>query len=187
MKQKIFLAAFLSLSVLFMAFSSSPKEDAKKNKYLGANTCAKMCHKTEKQGEQLKIWQESDHSKAYKTLLKPESDEISKKLGKGDKASESEFCLKCHVTGYGSDPTLFDEKYSKEDGVQCESCHGAGSEYKTMKIMKDRQEAIKNGLKYHENKEEYCVGCHNSESPTYKEFKFEEKWAKIKHYVPKEK
>jgi cytochrome c peroxidase len=52
--------------------------------------------------------------------------------------------------------------------------------------MESREESVKNGLKIFEKPEEFCIGCHNAESPTYVEFKFEEMWAKIKHPTPKE-
>ncbi len=187
MKQKAFISCVLFISFLFVAFTAKSNDEKKTFKYIGVNSCAKMCHKSEKQGSQLSIWEASSHSKAYKTLLTAEADKICKELGKGEKAAESDFCLKCHVTGHGEAPALFEEKFSKEDGVQCEACHGPGSEYKSMKIMKDKQEAIKNGLNIPTNPADYCIKCHNSESPTYKDFKFEEKWAKIKHYIPKDK
>jgi hypothetical protein len=31
-----------------------------------------------------------------------------------------------------------------------------------------------------------CTKCHNDESPTFKEFDFEKRWAKIAHPVPTE-
>ncbi|MDP2365527.1 MAG: multiheme c-type cytochrome, partial [Ignavibacteria bacterium] len=34
--------------------------------YIGAEACS-MCHKTEKQGSQYSIWQNSAHSKAFET------------------------------------------------------------------------------------------------------------------------
>jgi hypothetical protein len=80
---------------------------------------------------------------------------------------------------------LIGEKFKVEDGVQCETCHGAGSNYKSLKVMKNRQDAIANGLMVHESNEKYCKSCHNSESPTFKEFKFAEMWDKIKHPTPK--
>ncbi len=33
--------------------------------------------------------------------------------------------------------------------------------------------------------EKECIKCHNSESPSYKEFKFAEAWKKIEHNMPK--
>ena len=39
--------------------------------------------------------------------------------------------------------------------------------YKDMKVMKDKDLAVKNGLVMHEKLESFCIGCHNVESPTY--------------------
>lgn len=68
--------------------------------------------------------------------------------------------------------------------MQCETCHGAGSEYKNLKIMKNKADAIANGLVMHENKEEFCISCHNPESPTFVEFNLDSMWEKIKHPKP---
>ncbi len=46
--------------------------------YIGAESCD-MCHKTEKQGSQLSIWQNSDHSKAFATLKTDEANKIALK------------------------------------------------------------------------------------------------------------
>ncbi|MCC7159508.1 MAG: cytochrome C554, partial [Ignavibacteria bacterium] len=93
-------------------------------------------------------------------------------------------CLKCHVLGKEMDPSEFESSFSKEDGVQCESCHGPGSEYKKLAIMKDKEKAKENGLIVHDNKEAFCTTCHNSESPTFNAFNYDEMWAKIVHKKP---
>ena len=64
----------------------------------------------------------------------------------------------------------------------CESCHGAGSEYKSMKVMKDREASVAAGLVI--PTEETCTGCHNDKSPTFKGFDFAEYSAKIAHPNP---
>jgi hypothetical protein len=151
--------------------------------YVGVSTCG-MCHKSEKQGSQLSIWEGSKHSQAYLALKTEKADKIAEEKGFKTKAVETPECLKCHASGYNVDASLIGEKFKVEDGVQCETCHGPGSDYKSMKVMKDKQEAIKNGLKIYDNIEEFCITCHNAESPTYVEFNFEESWAKIKHNVP---
>jgi hypothetical protein len=53
--------------------------------------------------------------------------------------------------------------------------------------MKDKDLSISNGLIVHDNLEDFCISCHNSESPTFVKFDFAEAWEKIKHDVPKEK
>jgi hypothetical protein len=154
--------------------------------YEGVQVCG-TCHKTEKQGEQLKIWQESKHASAYKTLQTKEADEVALKLY-NKKAVEADECLKCHASGSGVDAKLIGAKFKVEEGVQCETCHGPGSAYKSLKVMKSKEESAKNGLIVWQDKaeiEKSCISCHNEESPTYVDFKFDEMWAKIAHPVPK--
>lgn len=157
------------------------------NKFVGAASCG-ICHKKAEDGQQLKIWQESGHANAFKTLQSEESNKIAKEKGLSTKASESPECLSCHVTGHGVDAKLFTAKFNIEDGVQCEACHGAGSEYKTKKVMQDKAVAISKGLTDFSAEgsiEKKCLTCHNEKSPTFKGFKFDEMWAKIKHEIPK--
>lgn len=152
--------------------------------YVGAETCG-MCHKTEKQGSQLSIWKNSAHSKAFETLKTEKANKIAMEKGFKTPAAETPECLKCHVTGYGQDASMFGPKFKMEDGIQCEACHGPGSEYKDMKVMKDKELAIKKGLVVHDNLEKFCITCHNAESPTFVDMNIEEAWQKIKHDIPK--
>jgi hypothetical protein len=149
-----------------------------------------MCHKKDKEGNQLKVWEESKHSKAFEKLKSEEAKAVMTKLGISANAWESDKCLKCHTTGHGKPASAFDAKFKVEDGVQCEACHGAGSEYKAMKVMKNKEDAVSKGLIVFANDEAIkaaCVKCHNEESPTFKAFNFEEKYALIKHNIPKAK
>ncbi|MBI4549166.1 MAG: cytochrome c family protein [Ignavibacteriae bacterium] len=157
------------------------------NKYVGVKACA-MCHKTEKQGNQLAIWQKSKHAEAYKSLTTVKADSIAKARGLTKSASESPECLKCHVIGYDGSADLLDKNYDYKDGVQCETCHGAGSGYKTLAIMKDKAKSVAAGLQLYKDDaeiEKFCVTCHNDKSPMYKGFKIKEMWGKIKHPKPK--
>ncbi len=162
---------------------------AKDPKFIGVKKCS-MCHKSAKQGEQLKIWKASNHAKAYKTLQTAEADKIAAEKGIKGKAVEAAECLKCHVTGHGVDASKFDKKFKIEEGVQCEACHGAGSEYKSMKVMKDHAKSVAAGMTDFTAEgsiEAQCKTCHNEESPTYKPFDFEKKWAIIAHPIPAKK
>jgi nitrate/TMAO reductase-like tetraheme cytochrome c subunit len=157
------------------------------NKYVGEKACA-MCHKGEKKGSMAEIWEKSKHAQAYKTLESEAAQKIAKEKGLKKAANESPECLECHVTAATADVKLLDKGYDKKNGVTCEGCHGAGSAYKSMAIMKDKTKAIAAGLtafKDDKAKEEFCVKCHNKRSPSFKEFKFKEMWAAIAHAVPK--
>lgn len=149
------------------------------NKYIGSKVCG-VCHKAEKKGMQYEIWQKSKHAEAYKTLTGAKAAEIAKAKGLKTPANESPECLKCHAIT--TDAKLI------PDGVQCETCHGPGSNYMKMAVMKEREKAIAAGLTDFKDKaaiEKLCRSCHNEESPSFKGFKFEEMWAKIKHPTPK--
>jgi excinuclease UvrABC ATPase subunit len=192
MKTKIFLPVIGVLFFAFILFTSftdsfsDPVSRASAYKYVGVDKCAATCHKGDTKGKQLEIWQDSKHSQAYKTLQTPEADKIAKDKGFTTAAAETPQCLKCHVLGKDIDPSEFDDSFDKTQGVQCETCHGPGSEYKKLSIMKDKELAKQNGLIIHSEKEAFCTTCHNSESPSFKSFNYEEAWAKIQHSKPKD-
>lgn len=155
------------------------------NKYVGVKTCS-PCHRSDKQGKQFDVWQKSRHSQAYKTLTTAKANEIAKAKGITKPAAEAEECLSCHVISPGAG--MADKGFDIKEGVQCETCHGAGSAYKNLTVMKDKAKSVAAGM--HEFKDEagieaHCRTCHNEKSPSYKEFHFKEYWEKIKHSVPK--
>ena len=164
------LRKILILVISFVFFIGTAV-NAQAPTYVGSVKC-KMCHNKETTGNQFKIWSESAHASAWKNLSGDKALEVGKKLGIAE-PQKSEKCLKCHgsIAGF------------VEEGTTCEACHGPGSAYKTMAIMKDREMAKKNGLIIPDEKT--CVRCHNSESPTFKSFDFATYYKKIEHPLPK--
>jgi len=183
---------YRNITIVFMLmvspllFSQTSDADKKPNSYVGVEVCG-MCHKSEKAGKQLDIWKSSKHSQAYQALLTPAADSIAKSRGSSNPAIKTEECLSCHVTTYNVDASLIGPKYKKEDGVQCETCHGPGSNYKAISVMKDKALAAANGLTLVTNLETFCVKCHNEKSPTYVKQDINVMWEKIKHTVPQSK
>lgn len=171
----------LSLAVLAL-FTFSTMSVAADHGYVGVDGC-KMCH-GKKTGDQYKIWSESAHANAFKVLASDEAKAVAKKLKLEGDPQKLDECLSCHVTAHGVDAKLLGSKYSVEDGVGCESCHGPGSDYKKYSVMKDREKAIAAGLIMPDEKT--CIQCHNEKSPTYKEFDFKKAYAKIAHPIPTE-
>jgi ribosomal protein L40E len=101
--------------------------------YIGAEKC-KMCHK-----QQYASWMETTHAKATEDAK-----------ASTDRTYEPS-CLSCHATN--SDEAI--------SGVQCEMCHGPGSDYKKMSVMKDRDMSIANGLNI--PSQETCDKCHSGD------------------------
>jgi len=145
--------------------------------YIGAGKC-KICHKTEKQGRQFPLWEERKHSKSFAALSSPEAPAKAQEMGV-ENPVESPDCLKCHAPLFEKTPEF------KEEGVICEVCHGPGSAYKKLSIMKSREESVKNGLILYESAEaikKQCLTCHDMAHE--KPFDFEAAWEKVKHPVP---
>ena len=156
------------------------------SKFIGVKNCI-QCHKSEKSGNQHEIWKNSKHSQAYASLANADSAHIAWTVKTYNKRPwEVRECLQCHATAYDVDASLLGKDYDVKDGVQCESCHGAGSEYKSMAIMKDKPKAVAAGLqdfKAADSMEKLCGKCHSAEGPICKSDGFVAKteWEKIKH------
>ncbi len=79
-------------------------------------------------------WSETGHAKAFDSRT-------------GDAAKPE--CITCHITGSADFP-----------GVQCEACHGAGSEYKM--VHKKDKEAAKGMGFVAKPGQDTCNKCHDS-------------------------
>lgn len=186
---------FLTVAAFIFTSMNVIAQDPPKHKFVGSKTCG-MCHRKAKDGNQYKAWQKGKHSKAFETLKSKKSVKIAKDMGLKNKPHEAPECLKCHASGYNVDKKMKSRRFKVEDGVQCETCHGAGGDYKSMKIMKDHKKSVANGMKDFKDAkgkidlakvEENCRTCHNEESPTFKDhgFDFAKRWEEIKHLIPK--
>lgn len=167
----LILIVLMTLSLLLTLFSQEFT-------YVGSAKC-KICHTSEKQGKQFPIWEESTHSKSFGALTSEEAINVAKEAGVETPPAESPKCLNCHAPLFEKAAEL------KEEGVTCEACHGPGSAYKKLSVMKSREESVKNGLIVYDSPEatkKQCLSCH--ENAHGKPFDFDAKWAKIKHPVP---
>jgi len=173
------------LAVLGILMLSAAQQALAKPAIIGAPKC-KACHKA-KTGDQWNIWAESAHARAFTTLASEQSREIAADLGLGDPQKETA-CLKCHATKASmAEGVLINGRadYADTEGVGCEACHGPGSDYKARKVMADPETARAAGLVMISG-EDGCTKCHNDQSPTFKGFDFEARWAEIAHPVPTE-
>jgi hypothetical protein len=123
--------------------------------YRGSQACA-VCHTNGPGGDQFAGWQETRHAHAIESL---------RAIGQDD----NPVCQGCHTVGsYGlfADEDLDNGGYDETmvarlEGVQCENCHGPGSEHPS-----PRMASVADSLAV-----EVCAGCHNgSHHPTYDEW-----------------
>jgi hypothetical protein len=126
------------------ASSGAPDGSAK---YVGVAAC-KPCHQGTAKGRIYETWVASAHARAFESLW-------------GGYQSNP-LCLRCHTTGFGCEIA---RGKSPEDlrAVQCEACHGPGSEYKALAAMKNRTLAIEKGLVVPDALT--CARCHSGAFP----------------------
>ena len=128
-KSTLLTTTLLALAFLFVAVAG-----AADHQYIGATKC-KTCHNSTKKGKIYDKWLSTAHSKAYTNLASEEALKVAKEKGIEDPQKSAD-CLGCHVTGYAAKAELKGEKYSVEEGVTCEACHGPGGDYFKMSTMK---------------------------------------------------
>jgi len=172
----------LSLTLVW----SRAGEEKRQPVYVGARVCA-QCHHDKAGGDQYSRWLMSLHSETFAVLAKPEAKEIAKLSGIPVEPQESPMCLGCHATGADAEPWEKDPTFYVQDGVQCEKCHGPGSEYSDAKVMMDRQAAMMAGLKMPSKAD--CMTCHNvkgSHVAVHNKPKpdIEEAWKTVAHPTP---
>ncbi len=182
--------------MLGVAVAGQAGAEASKHAYVGVAKC-KRCHGKELYGDQVSAWRQGPHAKAYESLASEKSIQSARQRGILGSPQEVDECLKCHVTGHGEDSRLFKYDLDPVDGVQCESCHGAGADYRKRSIMSDRDKSAPKGLV--PEPEEECLTCHNDESPFWDPkryaladgstagFDYPQAMQKVQHPIPEER
>lgn len=119
--------------------------------YVGYKKC-KPCHM-----KIYKAWEKTSHAKAFQTMI--------------DSVGVDSNCVACHTVGYEQPGGFVDTSSTPLlTNVQCESCHGPGSIYKKLPMMKDREKALQNGMILPD--EALCGKCHTEEQSP--DFDYEE-------------
>lgn len=104
------------------------------NAYVGVEACTSTCHVAPRA-----VWNKTRHAKAYETLA------VQNKQFNLD-------CASCHVTGYDEPGGSTLAHVEKLESVQCEVCHGPGSQH-----AKDPKKPIPIPSPGNDR----CLGCHH--------------------------
>lgn len=165
--------------------------------YVANETC-KLCHNKSDHGSQWSIWNDSPHAKAFETLLGEPALKIARDRRLDEPPSEAYQCLRCHATAYDRDTAAVPEPLRIQDGVQCEACHGMGSQHVAdgRNFLLGRVDSVDFAAHIDTPNERTCAQCHRRQSPTwdpnrYMEngrptgFSFQQAFAKIVHTLDK--
>ena len=133
------------------ALKPTPSIGSASEHFLGTQRCV-ACHRKE-----YEAYHNSAHAKAWQTLV-----------SKGQTSNPE--CVACHVTGWnwynGFNPAVSTKGQNALFNVQCEACHGYGTEH-----VRDGQWAKK--------AKDSCVKCHTEEFDP--KFDYETRWDAIAH------
>ena len=91
--------------------------------YVGTEAC-RSCHPS-----QHRSWSRSPHAAAFRDLAHPASDGIMRLSGTSVEPLANPICLGCHATATDTEGWERDPTFEVADGIQCEHCHGRGSEH----------------------------------------------------------
>lgn len=112
-------------------------------------------------------WLKHDpHSKAFSVLTQSDAQKMAKHLGLGDPTKEPK-CLTCHST-YVPDKAARGERYTVEDGVSCESCHGPAEGWLASHTATGatHEKNLEQGLAdtvHLEKRAKLCLSCHQGD------------------------
>lgn len=170
------LAVFGVVAILLLRVPVCRAEVPKStHKYMGVASCSSSnCHggvaprksSSVLQNEYITWFKRDKHAQAWKTLLSTESRRIAWQLGIEDPAHDKT-CLTCHSTLVPESATSA-EKFRAEDGVSCESCHGAAGGWISTHTASGttHQDNLANGLEATENpaqRARLCLSCHQGD------------------------
>jgi len=132
-KHKFMKVTPLLSFLLFLLLFSKTSIKAAEREYLGVHEVCAKCHHV-----QYISWEKQPHAKAFESLQPGTRMEVKRAadLDPMKDYTEDGECLKCHTTGYGKPGGFVSlKKTPSMTNVQCESCHGPGSEY-VEKVMR---------------------------------------------------
>ncbi len=176
-------ALFVPIILIGFAGWTSIGQQAQEPVYVGERVC-RQCHHMAGDRDQFNAWRLTKHARAYAALSLPEAKPIAELSGIDVDPYDSPICLGCHTTAYSAEEWELDDTFHFEDGVQCERCHGPGSEYSDAEVMMDPTRARQAGLKMPEESE--CLVCHKPKGShqavlEVKEFDYESFLKEIAH------
>jgi len=129
-------------TLIFLTFTAiigiALAEEVKKSEepeYVGVEKC-KRCHQRD---HIYQAWTKTAHADSWDYL--------------DEKQKKDEECIACHATGETPDGELL-------VNVQCEACHGPGSQHKRLFLADSKEKAKNKNITY--IGEETCLKCHDN-------------------------
>jgi len=147
--------AFVALLLFFLKNALEPTKEPVI--ITGSQKCGE-CHSLKNLGDQQSVWEKSRHWESYKILLTEKAVSFASKNNL-EAPHNNTLCLKCHTTEFSLKDFDKSPVYDINEGIGCESCHGAGSNYYPAELHKEESEFKRNGGIVGD--ESTCKSCHS--------------------------
>jgi hypothetical protein len=162
--------AFLSLILAASVYAREPPQTREDTaKFVGAMGCrSSSCHGgAGEKRDQYITWSQKDfHTHAYAILLDARSARIAEAVGIGEPQTNSR-CTVCHSPFQAVSRTRLASSARPDEGVSCETCHGAAEPWLRGHTRKDWTYAMRVTAGMHDLRSLYvrangCVACHQN-------------------------
>jgi hypothetical protein len=165
--------AFLLVAACASAFAKEPTQTPEADaKFVGAVGCrSSSCHggAGEKRSQYITWSQKDFHTRAYAILLDARSARIGEAVGIPEPQSSAR-CTICHSPFQSVAQTQLTSTARPDEGVSCESCHGAAEPWLRGHTRTDWTYATRVSAGMHDLRNLYvransCVACHQNVDP----------------------
>lgn len=181
--KRVFVGAVGALLLITVASAQQPRREARPmtepsqmapHKYVGLTSCgSSTCHGSPEPLNVTNVLQNEystwlndprdRHKNAFEVLKSERSARVAKNMRLRGRAYEEKVCLDCHSTNVPA--SMIAGVVEKEDGVQCEACHGPASDWRDRhtELNWTHADSVKAGmidLRSVERRAQQCMSCH---------------------------
>jgi hypothetical protein len=163
------LVAFLTIALATVSAKEPTLSREEEGKFVGSVGCrSSSCHggAGEKRSQYITWSQKDFHARAYAILLDARSARIAEAVGISQPASSSR-CTVCHSPFHSVAQNRLAPAAHPDEGVSCESCHGAAESWLRGHTRPDWTYAMRVSAGMHDLRNLYvranaCVPCHQN-------------------------
>ncbi len=127
--------------------------------YVGQSVCLE-CHAPGGAASACGVDPIPKHGQSFDALTREEASHIAALCGVSCPPTESQICLGCHATAATTGPRWTKPTFDVNDGVQCESCHGAGSIHVESFRTSRAGEPVQSAARLRIPDSDSCSACH---------------------------
>ncbi len=131
--------------------------------YVGQAVC-RECHAPDGPAADCALDPVPEHERAWAALTSRAAQHIAALSSIRFEPQNHRVCLSCHSAGADEGPRWHAPTFRISDGVQCESCHGAGSVH----VRQQREGAVDRAPVIRRGDLTNCIGCHR-DRPSHRE------------------